>query len=112
MLIAGTGWLEKIVGDINALNVYPVPDGDCGTNMFFTMRSCLAEADSADGYDCHVETVQPAVNTLGEDLIADSAGDDYGRQHKASIEHPFLGLFRHDRYSPMVKPMPRSREFR
>jgi DAK2 domain fusion protein YloV len=44
MLIAGTGWLEKIVVDINALNVYPVPDGDCGTNMLFTMRASLAEA--------------------------------------------------------------------
>jgi DAK2 domain fusion protein YloV len=44
MLIAGTSWLEKIVVDINALNVYPVPDGDCGTNMLFTMRASLAEA--------------------------------------------------------------------
>jgi len=44
MLTAGTSWLEKIVQDINALNVYPVPDGDCGTNMMLTMRSSLAEA--------------------------------------------------------------------
>ncbi len=48
MLIAGTGWLEKIVGDINALNVYPVPDGDCGINMLLTMRSSLAEAAGLD----------------------------------------------------------------
>ena len=48
MLIAGTGWLEKIVPDINALNVYPVPDGDCGINMLFTMRSSLAEATNLD----------------------------------------------------------------
>ncbi|MFC1947910.1 DAK2 domain-containing protein [Chloroflexota bacterium] len=48
MLIAGTGWLEKIVPDINALNVYPVPDGDCGINMLFTMRSSLAETSSLD----------------------------------------------------------------
>ena len=44
MLTAGTGWLEKVVPDINALNVYPVPDGDCGTNMLLTMRASLAEA--------------------------------------------------------------------
>ena len=43
MFTAGTSWLEKIVPDINALNVYPVPDGDCGTNMLLTMRASLAE---------------------------------------------------------------------
>jgi DAK2 domain fusion protein YloV len=44
MFTAGAAWLEKIVPDINALNVYPVPDGDCGTNMLFTMRASLAES--------------------------------------------------------------------
>jgi len=44
MFGAATVWLEKLVPDINALNVYPVPDGDCGTNMLFTMRASLAEA--------------------------------------------------------------------
>jgi DAK2 domain fusion protein YloV len=47
MFTAATNWLEKIVPDINALNVYPVPDGDCGTNMLFTMRASLAEANKA-----------------------------------------------------------------
>ena len=49
MFTAGTDWLEKIVPDINALNVYPVPDGDCGTNMLFTMRASLAQAKHGDG---------------------------------------------------------------
>ncbi len=44
MFTAGTDWLEKIVPGINALNVYPVPDGDCGTNMLLTMRASLGEA--------------------------------------------------------------------
>ena len=44
MFTAGTAWLEKSVPDINALNVFPVPDGDCGTNMLLTMRSTLEEA--------------------------------------------------------------------
>jgi DAK2 domain fusion protein YloV len=47
---AGAKWLEKIVPDINALNVYPVPDGDCGTNMLLTIRASLAEtAKLVDG---------------------------------------------------------------
>ncbi len=44
MFAAGMSWLEKSAPDINALNVFPVPDGDCGTNMVLTMRSILEEA--------------------------------------------------------------------
>ncbi|MCB0037583.1 MAG: DAK2 domain-containing protein, partial [Anaerolineales bacterium] len=32
-------WLEKHQQTVNALNVFPVPDGDTGTNMLLTMRS-------------------------------------------------------------------------
>ena len=46
MFIAATGWLEKCAADIDALNVFPVPDGDTGTNMLLTMRSSLEEASS------------------------------------------------------------------
>ncbi len=45
MFAAGSIWLEKSVPDINAINVFPVPDGDTGTNMFLTMRSVMEEAD-------------------------------------------------------------------
>lgn len=44
MLVVATDWLEKSASDINALNVFPVPDGDTGTNMLLTMRSTLEEA--------------------------------------------------------------------
>ena len=47
MFAAGSSWLEKSVPDINAINVFPVPDGDTGTNMHLTMRSTLEEADRA-----------------------------------------------------------------
>ena len=30
---------------INRLNVYPVPDGDTGTNMALTLESVVAELD-------------------------------------------------------------------
>jgi DAK2 domain fusion protein YloV len=49
MFAAATGWLEKCAADVDALNVFPVPDGDTGTNMLLTMRSSLEEASrSAD----------------------------------------------------------------
>ncbi len=44
MLATATGWLEKSASDIDALNVFPVPDGDTGTNMLLTMRSSIEEA--------------------------------------------------------------------
>jgi len=44
MFTSGTAWLEKGVPDINAINVFPVPDGDTGTNMLLTMQSALEEA--------------------------------------------------------------------
>src|SRR5437879_11376432 len=33
---------------LNRLNVYPVPDGDTGTNMALTLESVVAELDGAD----------------------------------------------------------------
>lgn len=47
MFFAATGWLERSAQDIDALNVYPVPDGDTGTNMLLTMRSTIEEAEKA-----------------------------------------------------------------
>jgi len=44
MFMAATDWLEKNASDIDTLNVFPVPDGDTGTNMLLTMRSTLEEA--------------------------------------------------------------------
>ncbi|MFC1921161.1 DAK2 domain-containing protein [Chloroflexota bacterium] len=44
MIATATGWLEKSASDVDALNVFPVPDGDTGTNMLLTMRSSVEEA--------------------------------------------------------------------
>jgi len=44
MFATATDWLEKSASDIDALNVFPVPDGDTGTNMLLTMRSSIEEA--------------------------------------------------------------------
>jgi uncharacterized protein len=41
--------LEAHVDEINALNVYPVPDGDTGSNMLATVRAALEEADGVAG---------------------------------------------------------------
>lgn len=40
---AGLTWLRTNQQTVNALNVFPVPDGDTGTNMLLTMQSAYAE---------------------------------------------------------------------
>ncbi len=40
-LFAGTAWLEEHREAINALNVFPVPDGDTGSNMSATMQAAM-----------------------------------------------------------------------
>ncbi|MGH2475366.1 MAG: DAK2 domain-containing protein, partial [Candidatus Limnocylindrales bacterium] len=41
--------LESHVDEINSLNVYPVPDGDTGSNMLATVKAALDEADAVAG---------------------------------------------------------------
>lgn len=43
MVAAAHAALKARVARINALNVYPVPDGDTGTNMLLTLESVLKE---------------------------------------------------------------------
>lgn len=45
MFRTGTKLLDRNALAINALNVFPVPDGDTGTNMLLTMQSAMAEAN-------------------------------------------------------------------
>ena len=39
MIVAGASLLEQNKKYVDSLNVFPVPDGDTGTNMFLTMKS-------------------------------------------------------------------------
>ncbi len=43
MIVAGAGLLEQNKKYVDQLNVFPVPDGDTGTNMFLTMKSAVTE---------------------------------------------------------------------
>ncbi|MBV8147983.1 MAG: DAK2 domain-containing protein [Candidatus Eremiobacteraeota bacterium] len=43
-LAAGSYFLRKYRQVLNDLNVFPVPDGDTGTNMYLTVRSAALEA--------------------------------------------------------------------
>ena len=49
MFSTATALLERNVEGINALNVYPVPDGDTGTNMYLTLRAVMDAAGPLQG---------------------------------------------------------------
>ena len=51
--------LEANVEEINSLNVYPVPDGDTGSNMYATVKAALDEADGVT--EVTVERVSAAI---------------------------------------------------
>lgn len=47
LFAAGTAWLERHSAYVNSLNVFPVPDGDSGTNMLLTMQAAMKEVDAS-----------------------------------------------------------------
>ena len=53
--------LEMYVDEINGLNVFPVPDGDTGSNMLATVKAALIEAEGV-GEGAPVERVAAAAS--------------------------------------------------
>jgi hypothetical protein len=51
MFIAGAKYLESKKKYVDELNVFPVPDGDTGTNMTLTILAAAREVEKTDGSD-------------------------------------------------------------
>ena len=49
LLNSGIKNLDRHRSILNDLNVFPVPDGDTGTNMCFTMRGAVKGVNSTNG---------------------------------------------------------------
>ena len=60
MVISGANYLEENKEYVNALNVFPVPDGDTGTNMSLTMKSSVKELNMCTNND--METICDAIS--------------------------------------------------
>ena len=66
MFSAATRWLERSAQSINTLNVFPVPDGDTGTNMLLTMRAAMEETSRCtDGDAASVATAMAKGSLMG-----------------------------------------------
>ena len=48
MLLGGADGIRAHIEEINELNVFPVPDGDTGTNMSLTVESGVSKLDELD----------------------------------------------------------------
>ncbi len=46
-LRSSLAWLQANQEQVNELNVFPVPDGDTGSNMYLTLRSAVEDAQAA-----------------------------------------------------------------
>lgn len=53
MILNGAAMLEDSKAEINQLNVFPVPDGDTGTNMSLTMANACREVQALQELTCH-----------------------------------------------------------
>ena len=60
MVISGANFLEENKEYVNSLNVFPVPDGDTGTNMSLTMKSSVKEINMCTNND--MESICDAIS--------------------------------------------------
>jgi len=65
-----TAWLEAQIDLINSLNVYPVPDGDTGTNMYLTMQAALREMSTVSD-----NSVSAVVHALAHGSLMGARGN-------------------------------------
>src|SRR5437764_12253858 len=63
-ILAGAAWLEENRETINALNVFPVPDGDTGSNMSATMKSAVRNISNSDETSAGVIAARVAHDAL------------------------------------------------
>ncbi len=50
-LLGSLAWLKLNRDEVDALNVFPVPDGDTGTNMLLTLQSAVEDVGDLDDAD-------------------------------------------------------------
>lgn len=70
MVISAANYLEQNKQKLNDLNVFPVPDGDTGTNMMMTLVSAAKEVNA-----CAAETVGGMVQAFGDGALKGARGN-------------------------------------
>ncbi len=70
MALLGADYLQRNAEHVNALNVFPVPDGDTGTNMNLTMSSGVSELRSKPS-----SSIGKATEALSKGLLMGARGN-------------------------------------
>ena len=70
MFDAATRWLAANAPYVDSLNVFPVPDGDTGTNMLFTLRAAYKAAE-----ECTDPTLGPQARALAWGALMEARGN-------------------------------------
>src|SRR5690606_29351012 len=70
MALLGAEYLQRNAEHVNALNVFPVPDGDTGTNMNLTMSSGVRELRSKTS-----DHIGKAAEALSKGLLMGARGN-------------------------------------
>lgn len=71
LLIAASRWLSKYADVLNDLNVYPVPDGDTGTNMSMTLQAVENELIKLN----HEPNMKELVEIVSEAILLGARGN-------------------------------------
>ena len=80
MVLAGADRLSEQAELINALNVFPVPDGDTGTNMNLTMTAGVAELKNKPSPE-----IGRAAEVLSKGLLMGARGNSLLRRYLGSV---------------------------
>jgi len=70
LLEAGMVWLKTNQQIVNSLNVFPVPDGDTGTNMLLTMQAAFEEVENSG-----VENVGQLAHVIARGALMGARGN-------------------------------------
>jgi len=116
MFLDGTRKLTDNRDEVNALNVYPVPDGDTGTNMSLTMGSAVADLQKKPLTTCADVSKAVARGSLmgargnsGVILSQIFRGFSKGCEHKETLTVPEFAAALHEAsdmaYRAVLKPV-------
>ena len=115
-LLSGAAWLEEHREQINALNVFPVPDGDTGSNMSKTMQAAVQGIEKSDDHSAAVISARLAHSALlgargnsGVILSQILRGLALGLEKKATFTAPDLAQAMQEAqrlaYRAVIKPV-------
>lgn len=71
LFIAGSRWVSKYADVLNDLNVYPVPDGDTGTNMSMTLQAVENDLIRLN----EEMTMEGLIETVSESVLLGARGN-------------------------------------